>query len=783
MILKFIRLRNFKGFLSGMGLSEVAIDLTSLPDGLVAVTGANGAGKTTLLDNLHPYRLQPFKIRRAKEWSPAAFSFYDQCFGSDAMKELIFEMDGITYKSLILIDAERRKQEAYLYRSHPEYNNDERPSGWFALNDGKSKTYDEAVEKVCGSPSLFFSSVFRCQGAKNLSDYSRGDIMSVIAELLNIDHIKAQSEKCRIVVNGLSAGLTSVRSRLADIDSEQDVVTDLQHKIAELDADIAGNHLLLADSRKDLVAVQAEVAGMKERKAAAESERVRLDMLKSQLSGEQKRLQDTTVSMQNVLADFDRRIASARSDYSRFKSDLETKVARAEKIASGGEQIRQAVEAEALLVAQIEPANAELNRLRFERDALKDDAAVYIKQLHGVQTDIRNAVSVVARLDGLDCRGDASGWLNPNCKLISAAVEQRDALDGWKSLAADLERRVAEDNVALEAYSVQITAAIDNCDALSAKLEECRKFTRLLPELELAESSLTEWRQQLVDREKSVESDIKTLEGERWYADSECLLATSKINDSIRELEKQIATFPALWCDEELLRNKLIREGALLSTIELYEKRIREYELAASGIKAKLEVSRSRLDAGDDLRAQAARYESEIAKFSLLMKACSNDGIVALELDDSLPSIAAIVNDLLRSCYGSRFTIRMDTQSAKVDGSMKEDFDIIVYDSETGDERSVTEMSGGQNSYINDALTRGICLYNIQSRGKTYGTLFADEVDGALDAGRKLEFLNIKREALRIGSHSRELFISQSPELIELADARIVLEKGRVYVC
>jgi len=783
MYLKSIKLRGFKGVKAGIGVDEIFIDLATLPNGLIAITGPNGSSKTTILDNLHPYRLQPFKIRRAKEWSPAAFSFYDQCFGSDAMKELVFEMDGVTYKSLILIDSERRKQEAYLYRSHPEYNNDARPSGWFALNDGKTKTYDEAIEKVCGSPSLFFSSVFRCQGAKNLSDYSRGDIMSVISELLNIDHIKAQSEKSRVVINGLSAGLASVRSRLADIDSEQDVVTDLQHKIADLDVDIAGTHLLLADSRKDLAAVQVEFSGMKERKAAAESERVRLDMLKSQLSAEQKRLQDTTVSMQAVIADFDRRIASARTDYSRFRSDLEAKVARAEKIASGGEQIRQAVETEVLLVAQVEPANAELNRLRFERDVFRASLAASEKELSGLAADIRNAEAAASKLVGLDCRADGSGWLNHDCKLISAAVDYRDSLPAWIDHHDELVSKIGMDTAVINTVSVGISSATKIHDTEVSKLAECRKFTRLLPELELAESSLTEWRQQLVDREKSVESDIKTLEGDRWLADSELLLVGSKINSAIRDLEQQIAVFPALWCDEELLRNKLIREGALLSAIDGYEKRIRESELSASGLKAKLEVSRSRLDAGDGLRSQAARYESEIAKFSLLMKACSNDGIVALELDDSLPTIAAIVNDLLSACYGSRFTIRMDTQSAKVDGSMKEDFDIVVFDSETGDERSVTEMSGGQNSYINDALTRGICLFNIQSRGKTYGTLFADEVDGALDAGRKLEFLNIKREALRIGSHSRELFISQSPELIELADARVVLEKGRVYVC
>lgn len=776
MIPQRLILSGFHGIRSGIGLDTIDVDLSSLPPGLIAITGPNGAGKSTVMDSLTPFRIMPYKVRKSGDWSESSFSYYGQTYG-EAKKELWWEMGGRSYKSLILIDSVRRRQECYLH---------ELVGGqWVPVSgcSGKTKEYDSAVEKICGSSRLFFSSVFRCQSARNLSDCSRSEIMSLIAELLNIDHIKLQSEKCRVVVNGLSAGLASVRSRLADIDSEQVVITDLQHKIADLDIDIANNHLLLADSRKDLAAVQAEIAGMKDRKAAAESERVRLDMLKSQLTDEQKRLQDTTVSGQAVVADFDRRIASARADYSRFKSDLEAKSARAEKIASGGEQIRQAVETEALLVAQVEPANAELNRLRFERDALKDDAAVYAKQLHGVQTDIRNAVSVIARLDGLDCRGDASGWLNPNCKLISAAVEQRDALDGWKSLAADLERRVAEDNVALEAYAGQIAAAIENCDVLSAKLDECRKFTRLLPELVVTESSLTEWRHQLVDKEKSVESDIKTLEGERWYADSECLLACNKISDAIRDLEKQIAAFPAVWSDDAALGDALRRESLIQCYITDYEKRIREAELAASGLKAKLEVSRSRLDAGDDLRAQATRYESEIAKFSLLMKATSNDGIVALEIDDSGGEIAAIVNDLMRSCYGSRFTIRMDTQSAKVDGSMKEDFDIIVFDSETGDERSVTEMSGGQNSYINDALTRGICLFNIQSRGKTYGTLFADEVDGALDAGRKLEFLNIKREALRIGSHSRELFISQSPELIELADARIVLEKGRVYVC
>jgi exonuclease SbcC len=218
------------------------------------------------------------------------------------------------------------------------------------------------------------------------------------------------------------------------------------------------------------------------------------------------------------------------------------------------------------------------------------------------------------------------------------------------------------------------------------------------------------------------------------------------------------------------------------SMLSLVDGTIRDMELRLAGMRERIKSADAARDKIAGAEANIDRLNSVISDYSLLAKACSNDGIVALELDDAAPSIAVIVNDLLRACYGARFSVRLDTQAQKADGSMREAFDIIVYDSETDEERSISDTSGGQLSWLEDAITRGICLFNIHRSDRVFATLFSDEKDGALDPQRKLEFLAVKRRALELGTHDQEFFISHTPDLVEQADARIVLARGGVSI-
>ena len=175
----------------------------------------------------------------------------------------------------------------------------------------------------------------------------------------------------------------------------------------------------------------------------------------------------------------------------------------------------------------------------------------------------------------------------------------------------------------------------------------------------------------------------------------------------------------------------------------------------------------------DATKAKGQRIEQEIAYWSAMSMAFGNDGIVALAIDDAGPALSDLTNDLLMACYGPRFTVAIRTQAEKADGDMKETFDLIVYDAERGDEKSIKSMSGGEKIWIQEAISRAMALYQAQSSGREYQCLFADESDGALDPERKQQFMAMKRKVLDLGGYEKEIFISHTPELWEMADTVI----------
>jgi exonuclease SbcC len=198
----------------------------------------------------------------------------------------------------------------------------------------------------------------------------------------------------------------------------------------------------------------------------------------------------------------------------------------------------------------------------------------------------------------------------------------------------------------------------------------------------------------------------------------------------------------------------------------------RAEESARQAARAAATAAAARAEA-QDLRQQAATRD-------LLARSLGRQGLQALEIDCAGPSVAAIVNDLLAACYGTRFSVEIKTlQEAEAGKKQKEVLDLVVYDSRLGYGRPHSTLSGGERVIVDEAVKLGIALF--RGRGR-FGALFRDEADGALDLSNRRAYPEMLRRALERGGFASLLYVSHAEESWSQADYRIEVEAGTARV-
>ncbi len=813
-----LRLKGFRGIRAGMGQEEFTLELGAVPTGLIAITGENGSGKTTILDNLHPYRLMPFKVDDT--YSPGAFSYYDQTFGK-AEKELVWEHEGVLYRSLLLIDADKRKQEAFLFATtdgeYVPYNED--------CATGKNRFYDDAVASILGTPDLFFTGPFRAQGAKRLSDYPRAEVMGLVTEILGLSAIEADGEKAKQVHKGIKVKVDVWReeqTRLSGAEAERQSLLDeaVGHDktvVASKEA-VAKFNERDGELRTELHAIEGKKSLILEAEEALKSAREDLSGAENRLSAA---VEEEVTQKQGYVA-YTANVAESRRSQETRKLEAEAILGRADEIKAAAEKVplfEETVEAKEKFLAE-EQAKGEAAKALFDEnekdllaiDGIKNDKSHAEKERESVTLNYGERIAAleqsVENLTGLDCRGDDSGWVNEKCRFVSDAAKAKN--EGIPALAKERDDKLKEIDERLseieERFNVEMGKVADREKELGKTprehLEACRSDYRL------AQTGL-ESAKKLLEEKKALAAEAPKLEAaESTIADADAVLKRLDEEADTRQKEHEAALAAIAKRTEEAKADKercservakaqadspvglVEREKEVRSELEINEKAAKTAQDLLDDAKEKAATLRGEANAlasAEDrlfeLRCLITSASEHLAAWNTIIKGHSSKGIIALEIDDAGPGISAITNDLLRACYGDRFTVSILTQVEKKDGSgVKEVFDIMVSDSKTGETVSIREKSGGEASYVEDAITRALCLHTIEASGKVFESVFSDEQDGALDAEKKRHFVTIKRKAMERGGHSREFFISQTPELVAMADARIVLDSAGATV-
>ncbi len=416
----------------------------------------------------------------------------------------------------------------------------------------------------------------------------------------------------------------------------------------------------------------------------------------------------------------------------------------------------------------LQRAIAELDAKRLRLVTLRSSLSGLQSEGSSASTLLENLRAQAAVVDAVPCSGMD---IHAACPLLAQArkasndanaqtVTIQNLRGRYRTLKAEadsLEPTLAE----LQAKQAELRSVSESLAAERQALQRATDLAARKPLLDAADAGMVTSR-----------AELSALDAEEVEATRRRETERARVSALIREIDTEASRLAAVDVTRVIadIDNQLTeRRNGLTATDARIEALIRSQATRETEL-AGLERDLAGFDA---TQALAARISDEIAQWKLGAKSLGNDGVIALTIDDAGPALTQTVNDLLLACYGTRFTVEIRTQRALANGDLREGFEILVHDAESDSTKAVGVMSGGQKVWINECLTRGIALYSAENAGQPYQSLFSDESDGPLDPQRKVQFMRMKREVLRLGRYEREFFISQTPELIAEADAVI----------
>lgn len=801
-----LTLKGFRGIRDGLGRDELTLDFEALGGEaqLIAIVGQNGRGKTTVMDNMTPYPLMP---SRAGADGLGSFSYYEHVFLPESVKDLVWEHDGKRYRSQIVIRLNGKKRtEAYLHAS--------KAGGWGpvtladgTVSDGKLGTYLRCVEAILGSAQTFFTSVFAAQGRRQLSAYRNEEIKTLLADLLGLEEIRALGAKACETAKLLKAGLATVRQERMGLQTEAGQIASEIARLGNTPQRIAAAQAARTacqgaiDTAKDTLAkvmANQEVATHAEaRRAQLQTERrAIIEDCKATLAA----LDQQDQREANRIASLEKRIAQRASERQRKRSALMRQRHGYGEVIRDGRQIERA--ARRLPWAQQIASGREAGMLPLRRAIERWNALLASETLvQEKMAEIERAAGQVAlkeqelaRRFGLTAAVPCAGTdLQGQCMLLVDARDAKSLMPSADRQLRQLEderRRLAQRLAEIREQAAQLADMPAQLARAEEKLQRSRAAASALAmraarrgELQQARAALAVIDAQIAALQAVGEGETEEEQAERAAMASVRLQIAAqraprsqRCREALDRVEMVLAGLPAPFDASQVAqaqqavaraqRAMTDAEAAFMAALR-DQQRMEEFLERQDGVAHKL----AQLD------ARCTDIEQALGAWTLFARCMSNDGLIALSIDDAGPTLSRLANDLLLACDGPRFTVAIRTQVETGKGEAREGFDIVVHDADAGGSKSVTAMSGGERVMINECLTRAIALYLAQSSGRRYATLFSDEADGALDPERKRMFIAMKRAVLRIGRYDREYFVSQTPELTAMADA--VIELGQ----
>lgn len=736
----------------------------------VAVTGDNGAGKSTLLDCI-------FIALYGDTTKPGGL--YPLFPSKKGLVDLSFQYQGQMYRIRRMIDGEARNQKVWVYQNG------------VCLNEGKVGQAAQAIEDVIGiSADVFLASVYNAQTQKGnplaLKDGERRDLLSKVLGLGAFDEPYRQvSDALKETENAIVAD-SSLVERLSDLASTVEPIQSriasnngeletAKGKLAEVNNQIHAittQQAMVAASISDFSECQNNVTRLRNQILANQTNVVELtkkrDANKAQLLDRDAEIRQAALEYEAITA----KVTSHREAVAESQAAMET---IRQQHASDDKARRESLEADQKI---IDGLHVEANHA-----ATAESQAVFaIAQL---ENQIKS-LSDLAGLDDVPCKGEGEF---AGCALIANRKEAATTLEAKKaemialmnSLGGLKEKAISSKQayeVALSEYNQRYEADTKIREAHAASMMEIaqrnadtvallktneeraaalKPVADLLPHLELANDKIATYERELVALNDAITLDETELNN--WQHRLDAMTDTTK---KVAELETQLVS----------LKEQQTQWDSILVGLQQTLGQLAAHLTIAKEAETELEA----------LKGRQNELASKVGDLTILKTALGPKGAKALKIDAAGPAISQLANTLLAECFGSLFTIHIQTQKSliKDDTEVRECLEFSIIDNATGDICAVEQKSGGEQQLIREVISLALCIYQRKQTGADLRTVIRDEACSALTEENTTRYVAMLEKACEIGGFDQVFFVSHKKVAQGLADAVLHVSGGKV---
>lgn len=706
-----LRLQNFTSYI------DETVDLSDLR--IVGLFGPNGSGKSSLIEAI------VWAIYgEASKGGRRSSDNYVRIGASSCSVELVFKLSGKKYTIHRIWD--KVKSQTLLKLMEEEQGR------WVDISLSSVTDTQNQIASMFGMGyDAFIATVIALQGK---SDAFAGDVVTdqdrkeILSALLSLDIWEKAHDKISKWISEKSVEIEEKKLKLSSLELQLAEIDSLQGKYDEASAEIAKLKSLSIEKSKN----RDLLLGIVEE----------LDAIEQQLADAKQKLATLEIYRTESLGALDaqiRNLDEAIDSYHRSNSELMKYVEQQrEKITDVDESIDyntliSQLESKLEYLSEKKALKTEVER-KYNETMLESQRWIISRnnEFERLQNVLDNIENMKATVSTVPC----SDAMKSACPVVSSLVQEIDNAD---TLVSAYNKALAQSNPyestleTLQTELNEINQYEQQYEEVWHELVQAQRNSNIARENKMIREAIDKANAEIHKQNTAAlkaEQDRKRLADDHSEKSTDISEQTEILKLHVDKLERELDANKSVMDELALINNELRDLDKAIAGQTALQKYIAGMVGNRGALQQEIDAIKSEIDS----------FERSLAATKIAQRACSKrDGVPAFLIENAVPEIEALANDVLERLSKGRLAVKLETQSETKSGTVREVLKTVIFDG--GHSRPYKTFSGAERFMVDMAIRVGMGKFLARRVGIKMETFVIDEGLSCLDDANREEIV------------------------------------------